>query len=273
MTRIPLQYWRDGDLHWARFVSDVEPPVHEHWPGLIDIDAVDAIDAQHWHRFAINGNNREEVAVYLRLAWEVLDNHEIVGNANFYTEDAAKELGQLGTIANWQFQTDCEGPPGHLVLKGFTPARSSVQILPPPSDQQRAMRNKTLLFRIARFDELGALLRSVLSDASGEISLVGTSEAGAYRVTESLQSETQPNLATLLGDDDVFVSIGIGVDLGYNDHVAIAARRDMRPMLEPIVNRIDAAIVEYEKDINEFVSPDRALALMSRLAGQPLSNR
>lgn len=273
MTRLPLEYWREGPVRWARFVSAGESAVREHWPGLHDSEAIDAIDAQHWHRFAVNNNNREEVAVYLRLVWELLRDTEVLANAYFYSEEAAAVLDQRGTVVAWQFESDSEGPPGHVIFNGFTPARSAVRTQPPPTEQQRWMRDNTLLFRIATFDELAALLRSVLSDAAGEISLFGTSEAGAHRIVEVLQAEGQPSLEALLLDDDLFISLGIGVDLGYNDHIAVASRRDLRPRLESVSRDIDAAIIEYEKAINSFISPDQALALISRLAGLPSSGR
>ena len=80
MRRVPFQYWRDGALFWARFVSDGSAPVQVHWPGLSDSDAIDAIDAAQWDRLAIN-NNRQEVAVDLRFAWALLRDHEVLGTA------------------------------------------------------------------------------------------------------------------------------------------------------------------------------------------------
>jgi hypothetical protein len=260
-------------LHWARFVSDETRPVREHWPGLYDSDATDAIDNQQWHRFAINNNNQEEVAAYLRLVWDLVGNTEILANAYYWTEDAAQAVDQAGTIVAWQFETDSEGPPRQVALKGFTPARSAIQTSPPPTERQRWMRDKTLMFRIESFDQLAALLRSVLGDAAGEISLFATSEAGAHRIVDALRADQQPQLEELLFEDDLFVSLGIGVDLGYNDHIAVASRRDPRPLLEPVVRQVDEAIVEYEAGINAFISPDQALTLITRLAGQPPSTR
>ena len=42
------------------------------------------------------------------------------------------------------------------------------------------MRDKTLLFRLHDRAGLAALLRATLSDAAGEVSLVGADEAGAH---------------------------------------------------------------------------------------------
>ena len=77
MRRVPFQYWRDGALFWARFVSDGSAPIRVHWPSLSDSDA---IDAAQWDRLAIN-NNRQEVAVDLRFAWALLRDHEVLGTA------------------------------------------------------------------------------------------------------------------------------------------------------------------------------------------------
>ena len=202
MRRLPFQYWSEGPIHWARFVSDDAPPVREHWPGLTDSDAIDTIDAAQWHRLAINNNNTEEVAVYLRIAWAILQQYEVLGNAYYGSGDAATALGQTGTVVAWQFETDAQGPPGHVAVMGFTPARSCVPIRPRPSDHERWMRDKTLLFRIRDFTELSRLLRSVLCDAAGEVSLLGTTEAGAIRITEQLRGLTAPRMEALLEAQD-----------------------------------------------------------------------
>lgn len=268
MTRLPIQYWREGSLHWARFVSDGISPVRVHWAGISDSEAIDSINAQHWHRFAITNNNREEVAVYLRFVWSLIAKYEVLGNAHFSTEDAARALSQAGSVVSWQFETDGEGPPGHLVFKGFTPARSAVRIHPPPTERQRWMRDKTLLFRIGTFADLVALLQSVLNDAAGEITLFATTEKRAHRIVELLRADEPPHLEDILAEDDLFISAWIGVDLGFNDHLAVASRSSLEPLLAPLGRELDDAISAYEAAINPFVSPQQALGLMARLAGQ-----
>lgn len=267
MTRLPFQFWTEGPIHWARFVSDSEPPVRHHWSGLHDADALDELAGANWHRLAINNNNREEVAVYLRIAWSLLQDREVLGNAFYWSGHAAQELAQRGTVVRWQFETDSQGPPGHLAIRGFTPARSSVQIQPRPTDEQRWMRDKSLLFRVSNFGDCVTLLRSVLGDAAGEISLFGTTEAGAYRLPNQLNADAGPAIEDLLTESDLFVSLGLGVDLGYNDHILVASRTTLRPILEPILDSAERAIGEYEARVNDFLSPHAALTLMERLAG------
>jgi len=53
--------------------------------GLSDSEAIDAIDAAQWDRLAINNNNREEVAVDLRVAWALMRDHEVLGTAVYDT--------------------------------------------------------------------------------------------------------------------------------------------------------------------------------------------
>ena len=253
-------------MFWARFVSDGSAPVQVHWPGLSDSEAIDAIDAAQWDRLAINNNNREEVAVYLRVSWALLRDHEVLGNAVYYTEDAARSLGQPGTVVRWQFEVDCEGPPGHAAIKGFTPARSCVRITPPPTPQQRAMRDKSLVFRIHDRMDLAALLRATLGDATGEVTLFASDEAGAHRIIEALRSPDRPTLATLLPARATFLDLGLGVDLGYNDYVLVASADPIEPRLSPILEAAERAIVEYESRISPFTSPADALSLMEALA-------
>ena len=267
MDRLPFTYSRDGEVFWARFVSGKERPVHEHWPGLTDSDAIEEIDAAQWYRLAIDSNNREEVAAYLRLAWQLLGDHEVVANAYYWTEDASKALAQAGTTVRWQFEADVEGRPGYAAVLGFTPGRSCVPSRPAPTDAHRSLRDKTLMFRISSVPELGALVRSVLGDAAGEISLFGTTEAGAHRIVARLGTGERPAMSDLLEGDDIFVSISVGVDLGYNDAIFVASRHPLQLVLEPVRISVERAIAEYEAAIGPYVSPAEALALMERLAG------
>ena len=267
MSRLPFQYSRVGELFWAKFVAEGIPPVHSHWPGLADVDAIDEIDTKQWLNLAINNNNQEEVAVYLRLAWGMLRDRVILGNACYYSGDAADELKQDGTIVRWQFEVDAEGPPGYAAALGFTPARSSVVIRPEPTEHQRYMRDKTLLFRLSEFGEMATLLRSVLGDAAGEISLIGTSATGVDVITDRLRGELRPELGELLGPTDVFVDIGIGVDPGNNDYIVMASREPLEPRLELLRHEAELAIEDYESSISPFTAPSVALQLMERLAG------
>jgi hypothetical protein len=267
LSRLPFEYWRDRELFWARFVADGEPPVRSHWPGLSDVEAIDAIETKQWLNLAINNNNQEEVAVYLRLAWGMLRHRVILGNAYYYSGDAAEELKQPGTIVRWQFEVDAEGPPGYAAALGFTPARSSVVIRPEPTEHQLYMRDKTLLFRLREFGEIAILLRNVLGDASGEISLLGTTESGIAGITEGLRGESRPDLFTLLGATDVFVDVGIGVDLGNNDYILMASKEPLEPRLELVRREAEKAIDDYERAMNPYTPPYEALRLMEKLGG------
>lgn len=197
----------------------------------------------------------------------MLRNRAMLGNAYYYSGDAAEELKQGGAIVRWQFEVDAEGPPGYAAALGFTPARSSVVIRPEPTEHQRYMRDKTLLFRIGEFGELATLLRCVLGDASGEISMFGTSSVGLEVITNRLRGDTQPELADVLGATDVFVDIGIGVDLGNNDYVMMASKESLEPRLELLRSEAELAMEKYEREISPYTSPAEALHHMERLAG------
>ena len=268
MRRLPFEYWREGPLYWAKFVSGSTRPVQEHWPGLYDHDALEAIDFATGERFAINNNNQEEIAVYLRVIWSLLSEREVLGNAYYWTGDAGDLLKQGGSIVRWQFEVDAEGPPSHVEVKGFTRARSSVQIQPPPSSHDKWMKDKTLLFRIRDRSELVTLLQSVLGDASGEISLFGTSERRAHLITDWLRGESPPEMETLLDSDELFIDLSIGVDIGYNDSIFIASKAPIESRLQPIVEEVERDILDYEKRINAFLNPDDALRLIEKLAGE-----
>ena len=269
MSRLLFSYFTESELHWAYFASGVERPIRKNWPGLFVEGSFEKDEVSPWLRLGINNNNCEEVAVYLRVAWSLLQRRaEVLGCALFWGEEAADDLGQVGRIVRWQFEADSDGPPGQLEIIGFTPARSSVQIDPPPTDAQRKMEDRTRLFQLSKFSDLKLLLHSAFCfDAAGQVSLYGTSQAGRERIAGCLSSPEQPSMSELLQADDVFVAVGIGVDRGYNDFIIVASRQALEPVLEPLRAEVEEAIAVYERGINESVSPADALRMMETLAG------
>ena len=267
MKRLLVEYWQHNALHWARYVSGDQMGIRKHWAGLSDIDQLEAIEFAHWSRFAVNNNNCEEVAVYLRIAWALLAGREVLGNAFFYARDAASLLDQTGESVLWQFETDAEGPPGHVAIKGFTLARTGVPISPPPTADEASLRDRTLLFRIRTFGDLSSLLRSTLGDASGEISMFGSTPEHAAKVVSLLRQDQEPTLDTLLEPADVFVDLGVGVDFGTNDYILMASKSPLEPILAPILHEAEEAITAYEQRINVYADAEQFLRLLGTLSG------
>src|SRR5687767_13753411 len=118
MSRLPFEYWRDGDVFWARFASDETRPLLESWSGLDDSEILEDLDYAPYRELAIGNVNREEVAAYLRLVWSALNGRDVLGNAYYYSGEAATLLTQEGSVVRWQFEVDSAGLPGNVDLKG-----------------------------------------------------------------------------------------------------------------------------------------------------------
>jgi hypothetical protein len=98
--------------------------------------------------------------------------------------------------------------------------------------------------------------------------LIGTTEYRALGVIDRLRGETCPELEEVLQEDDIFVDLGIGVDLGYNDYFLVASKAPVEPVLIPIIEGAEAAILAYEGLVTQFTSPEVVLTLFADLAGE-----
>ena len=79
MTRLPFSYRVKDGLYCADHLPGTNGPVQRNWRGLDNFEDQDiwmATETNPWTAFAVNNWNKEEVAVYLGLIWDLTEGYE-----------------------------------------------------------------------------------------------------------------------------------------------------------------------------------------------------
>lgn len=217
-------------------------------------------------RHAVNNNNTEEVAVYLGLIWRLTEGRSRHAIPCYYRDDAGRAMGKGCLFVAWEYEVDAEEPDPDLRDKGFVPARSVVPIRPEPTAYESEHRSQAGLFRVESYDDLVAVTRATLGDASAEVSVFALAEDRRDHLVEGLRGRRPPELADLLTDGDIFIDLTIGVDMGYLDSLIVYSRDDLSDRLDHLAREYEAAIEAYEGRVPEVTTVEGMLRELDALA-------
>ncbi|MCX5248925.1 hypothetical protein OG895_27515 [Streptomyces sp. NBC_00201] len=262
MHRLDFQASRTLGMNVYRYIPGTESAVTRHWPGLF----------QEWSQgptpfteYAVNNNNMEEMAVYLGLAWRLTAGLARYAIPTYYRDDAAEALGREPVMVDWEYEIEAEDP--HTVLdNGFVPGRSTADGHTPKSWENA---NRAGLFELSAPRDLVRLLRAVLLDATAEISLFGVAP-GADRQTDlvaSLCDSARPSLPSVLRDEDVFVDLTIGSDVGYYDAITVASPTDLQLRIDALAIDYATRIEAYQNSLDDLSDMTAFLRAIRELAG------
>ncbi|MEU7749687.1 MULTISPECIES: hypothetical protein [unclassified Nonomuraea] len=255
MNRLNFDFEYANGITHARLIAEFGQDVIErHWAGLYELDYPDDPQYNPLLRYGVNNNNREEVAVYLGLAWAFTAGQHRFAVPTWARDEAIRYLGRhdYGFIT-WEYEIDAERADWPTRDHGFVVPRVMLPTRPAPTDWQRAHRHEAGLFAARDLRELTALTTSTLMDVDGNVNLFGLADADRKNgLLESLRGQSQPELATLLAPGDVFVDITIGCDLGTYDSLLVVATGDHRHTWQAIIDEYRRRIHAYEKAIDSL---------------------
>ena len=262
--RLPFEVSQVGKLTRGLFVSREQRPVQVNSPVVLDADWEDDLHTP-CPEFAVNNNNREEVAVYLGLAWRLLRGRRVFAIGTGYSLDAERRLRRVGGVVRWEYSVNPAGQPGEVEERGFVKAHSSAQIMPRPTAYQQHMHDRAELFELHSFVELVSVARAVLGDAYGELNLFGVS-GDPDVLFRSLAGESRPAMTSILAANDIFVDVILGVDLGYNDALLVYTYAPIEDALTPALSARESAITTYERAAPFVSTLEGLLAALQELA-------
>ncbi|GIH22328.1 hypothetical protein Aph01nite_06380 [Acrocarpospora phusangensis] len=266
-TLLDFEIDYEAGVTTAKLVSQFgENVVNRHWPGLESGHSVPR-DRNPFFLYGVNNNNREEVAVYLGIAWELTARRKRYAIPAWGRDFVIERLGRNDfDLLNWEYSIDVEQAEWGQRDAGFSVPRNSLPI--PPTDWQRAHRREAALFAVPELRDLVALATVTLGDAFCNINLFAIGgDATKDRLVESLRSDEAPGMKNVLNPGDSFVDIAIGVDLGMHDSLLASAPGDHRAEWENIISEYRRRIISYEAisdsigTVDEFIEQ---LAVLQR---------
>jgi hypothetical protein len=263
--------FEDG-LHTYRYMSE-EGPFERSWAGLHgDWPKSGPTPFSEW---AVNNNNREELALYLGLIWRLTEGLKRYAVPRFDRSAGMYAAGEPYALVDWEYEIDDEadGAPGRVV--GFCPARSSVRIAPFAGPWQRENEARAALFETEGFGILKDLVRGLLADATGQLNLYALAEpvtresflaamkarspvplSRGSELASALSGSRPPRMAELLRPSEIYVDLTVGVDNGYADVIIVQTLVEIDDSLNALLREYETAVEAYESEIDEIASVD-----------------
>lgn len=269
-----FEHVRAGGLHWHvmhALGSDIVEPL---WPGLWELEYSDDPRLNPFLRFGINNGEGESLAVWRALAWAMTEGTSRVGLPCYYRDDAARNLGKDRTeaiLVPWEYEVDLELGRFAEANMGFVPARSCVQISPPPDEWERDHQRFAGLFDLSSFGDLTELERAVGFDATSEISMFGLKTRDASALGSILHSKERPVLSEVLVDGDVFVDLSLTRDRfpGTHSFLSFAAHHDLSSALNEKTLHFESQWATYLREFGDLTTLDGFSTSMERLLRMP----
>ena len=199
--------------------------------------------------YNVSGLSPVHNAIYLGLAWRITQGLDRFGIPTWTRDDASDETGKSFDFVKWEYSTNVDGK---ILDQGFIPASSSPGPIDPHSDTYLDVwkyehRNLAGLFSLESFVEFVGIQKPSLVEAFSETNYFALeSNKSLEGLVAALNSNTRPELADILGANDIFIDLFVGLDMGYPDSVLIKSKRNLKPQLNMLVNEYQVSIEKFE---------------------------
>ena len=198
--------------------------------------------------------DRAEVQVYLDLIWRLTDGLTRYAIPRYHRDAGVAGWGEPYALVDWEYGVGVEsdGTPEPDSIRDFVPAKSAVSrpaisttdlmdpdsyVLGPPSPYAAGNANKAGPFAAWSLDSLAKVVSELQCDATAELNLFAVREdrlVGPDRILNALSQAERPTLADVLGQEDLFVDLVIGVDMGYSNVLLIQSHSDLSATVDAL---------------------------------------
>ncbi|WMT39728.1 hypothetical protein RE628_20375 [Paenibacillus sp. D2_2] len=245
------------NLYEYRHLSIEKDVVKKSWDGYMKFVESDEWDRLH-EQFGVSPYCCEEAVIYLSFIWKLLESKRVFIVPIFDIHEATKRLDKDYNFIKWQYK--CTAEDNKFEDSGYIPARSSYIISPIRNEFQYRYRDYGTIFEINSLEELTTLHNIlIISNAYSEMNIYGLSrEISIEDIRGQLSTIDKPSLDNILEDDDFFLDLILGVDIGYHDGMLLVSKRNQDTQIKQLISRINKIIEQYElrtneiKDLNEF---------------------
>lgn len=246
-----------NNLYEYRHLSIEKDVIKKPWNGFMQF-----VESEEWDRlheqFGVSPYCCEEAVIYLSFIWKMLETRRVFIVPIFDIHAATKRLNKDYNFIRWQY--NCTAEDNKLEDNGFIQARSSYIISPIRDEFQYRHRDYGTIFEINSLEELITLHNVLIfANAYSEMNIYGLSkEKRIEDISELLSSEDRPSLGNILNNDDIFIDLILGVDIGYHDGILIVSKSNQDTQIKQLTSRINNLIEQYEsrsreiKDLIEF---------------------
>lgn len=265
---VEFDYDFDRKLPTARILLPETDLIQPVWPGLYAEYPPDPARSP-MARFGIHNGVGEALFLWHAITWAVTDGLDRVVCPGWYRDQAAQALGldrSRVPAVRWEYHVDTYEGPVADADRGFRPAQSSYPLRPANDPWAMAHRYEAALLPVDTLDDVVAVQRCLLGDASSELTLWGMRPGRQAGLIESLSGPRRPRLPELLTDDEVFADVALALDLvGEPRQVLTIRGRSVARQLPPVAQRARAAWAAYLGEVDTIGDFDQFAAALDRL--------
>ena len=265
----------DSDVVWHVVTASDESAFGPLWPGLWEGPwPEEESGLSPWHRFAINSQDGEALAVWRAFAWAMTSAPLRIALPRYDRDQVAQCLRAVRedvALVRWEYSIDYEAYPFAAANKGFEPARSSMPIRPEPDAWERGHRDFAGLFEVPDLATLHTIDIGVSFDVASELSLFGVANAPFAAMQKRLGGLERPHLSEVLGEDDTFAHLTVVRDriIGHHSYLALASRRDRSEEIGNLVRVFSERWEAYRRSVDSIKTHQDFADAMERLLIEP----
>lgn len=214
-----------------------------------------------------NCTHEENIFIYERLIWDLVKNLNIYCTVNFRTASFLMSNDLPFDKVSWEYEIEYQANLDYTEVifqdKGFVPARTS-WIKPPTPRWNNDDENKTAVFKIDSFNTFIKAIFSCIMDDFGSLNFYCLKEDNKERLIKTLKSDEEPKLNTILDSDDIFITLFLGADEGFQDYLLIKSKSDIKESIDKITKRVNKGIRIYETELKEIDSFEQLMKLIEK---------
>jgi len=246
------------------------PIIEKSWKGLFENEPYEDELKNPYYNFGINNNLTEDNIIFSTFIWHILKGKKSFGIPCYYRDEAKEILKKDFDYIAWEYDLEFDEYEIHMTEprdNGFVRGCSCIPIRPEPSESQKKHKDLAGLFQVESYSDLIGLELATFGDATSEISFFGLSSNDKNYLIQKLSTTERPELTDILEQEDVFIDLLIGQDMGYLTCLSVYSKRDFSCQIKSITTDIYNKCKLYEENIDSIKTIDEFINEMKKING------
>ena len=228
-----------------------------------------------WHKLFYNlayynCSHEENIFIYEKLIWELINDKKIYAIINFRTASFLSSNDLPFDKIDWEYeieyQSNIENTETIFSDNGFVKARTG-WIKPATPRWNNSEEDKTALFEIDNFETFIKVVFEIIMDECGSINLFCSEENRKSDLVTILNSKDRPNIQQILNPKDIFITMFLGEDEGYQDYILLKSFSDLSLKLTRLTNDLNEGGKIYENGLEGVKDFESLLELIYKSFG------
>jgi hypothetical protein len=246
------------------------PIIEKSWDGLFETEPHENELKNPYFNFGINNSLTEDNIIFSTFIWQLIKDKKSFGIPCYYRDEAKEILKKDFDFIAWEYDLEydeCEKRMTEPKDNGFVKGRSCIPIRPEPSEWQKKHKELAGLFEIESYSDIIGLELATFSDANSEISFFGLGTNNKNNLIQKLTTPQRPNLTEILENNDIFIDLLIGQDMGYWTCLSVYSKTDISNQINSITTDLYNKCKHYEENIDSIKTIDDFINEMKKING------